>query len=329
MNPAHHGLPRPWSHRAFDHSPVSFFWSGFILAVGFILVFLLMELVLGRFVEFQIEAYREDLRLGVIFCLSAAYMSVASIYVVQNAQRTADELAPVAERAGRITGLEEAGYDDRLKLRTAGFVGVGLLLVATVLVKLDFSDLAALGQMSPEAYFHRVMLIWIGWFGGRVVHVSWSESTRFSEIGRERIEIDLLDLSAVAPLSRFGLRQALITIAFFALIVPMFYDSAAAPNLFWILLVVAFSTLLLAAAGLLIPVRGVHHAIVRQKVRELNRSNAEIRLALTAQESRSPSGLTGWALSRLRWAGRHRSRRLWTASSHCHPEASVYFGRRS
>lgn len=109
-----------------------------------------------------------------------------------------------------------------------------------MLVELDLSDLAALGRMSPEAYLHRMMLIWIGSFGGGGgVYVTWIEWTRFPELGRESIEIDLLDLSAVAPLSRFRLRHALITIVLCSLIVPMFYDSEAAPNLFWILLVVA------------------------------------------------------------------------------------------
>jgi len=171
---------------------------------------------------------------------------------------------------------------------------VCLQFVAIVLVELDPSNLAALGQLSWEAYFHRLLMVWIGWFGGRVVYSIWKESTRFSKIGRERIELDLLDLGVVEPLSRFGLRQALVTIGFFSVILPMFYDSDAAPNLFWILMVIAFLTLSLAAASLLIPVRGVRYAIAREKTRELARVNDQIRVVLAASGSPSHPSLADW-----------------------------------
>lgn len=294
MNPAPDGRSRPWSHRAFDHSPVSLLWSGVVLAVGFVLVFILMEFVLGRFTEYEFEAYREDLRLAFVLCLAAAYLPVASIYLVRSARRTLDELAPVVEQTGGTAGLEEAGDYDRSRLRRAGVVGVCLQLVTIVSLELDLSDLTALGRMSPEAYFHRVILIWIGWFGGRVVYATWIESTRFSEIGREWVKIDLLDVAAVAPLSQFGLRHALVTIGLFSLIAPMFYDARAAPNLIWILLVATLLTLSLAVACLLLPVRGVQHAIAREKARELARINDQIRRVLSASGSLSQPDLSDW-----------------------------------
>jgi hypothetical protein len=175
---------------------------------------------------------------------------------------------------------------------------VCLQFVTILLVELDPSDLADLVRLSPEAYFHRLMLVWIGWFAGRLVYAIWIESRRFSEIGRERVKIDLLDLEAVAPLSRFGLRQALVTIGFFSVIAPMFYDSEAAPNLFWILVAFALLTLSLAVASLLIPVRGVQYAIAREKARELARVNEQIRLALAAPGGPSQPGLADWVAYR-------------------------------
>lgn len=294
MNPVPDGRPRPWSHRAFDRSPVSLFWSAVLLALGFVLAFFLMEFVLGRFVEYEFEAYREDLRVAFVLCLSAAYLPAASIYLIRSARRAASELAPGLESVGGAAGLETVGHYDRSGFRKAGVVGVCLQFVTIVLVELDPSNWAALGQLSPEAYFHRMLLVWIGWFGGRVVYATWIESRRFSEIGRERLRIDLLDLSALSPLSRFGLRQALVTIGLFSVVAPMFYDSEAAPNLFLVLMVVAMLTLSLAAASLLIPVRGVQHAIAREKSRELVRINDEIRQALATSGSASQPGLADW-----------------------------------
>jgi hypothetical protein len=294
MNQASDDRLRPWSHRAFERSPVSLFWSAALLAVSFVLVFLFMELVLGRFILLEVDTYREDLRLAFVLCLSAAYLPAASIYLVRSARRAVSELASVLEPAGEMTGVETAGEYDRSRFRTAGVVGVCLAIVTTVLSELDPSDLSAFVQLSQEAYFHRTMLIWIGWFGGRVAYSTWTESTRFSKIGRERIKLDLLDLRVVAPITRFGLRQALVTIGFFSVILPMFYDSHAAPNLFWILLVFALLTLSLAAASLLIPLRGVQHAIARGKECELARVNDQIRMALAASDSPSRPSLADW-----------------------------------
>jgi len=298
MNQASNGRLHPWSHRAFERSPFSLFWSAALLAVGFVLLFLLMEIVLGRFSEFEFESYREDLRVAFVLCLSAAYLPAASIYLIRSARRAADELSPGLVSTGGRAGLEEVGDYDRSGFRNAGVIGVCLQFVTVVLAEVDPSNWAALGQMSPEAYFHRLMLIWIGWFGGRVVYATWIESRRFSEIGRERVRIDLLDLGMVAPLSRFGLRQALVTIGLFSVMAPMFYDSEAAPNLFLILVIIMLLTLSLAAASLLIPVRGVQQAIAREKSRELARINEEIRRALDGSSRASQPGLADWVAYR-------------------------------
>jgi len=173
MNPVPDGQLRPWSHRAFDRSPVSLFWSAVLLAVGFVLLFLLMEFVLGRFVEYEFATYREDLRVAFVLCLSAAYLPAASTYLVRSARRTAEELASGLESTGGMVGFEMVGDRDRLRLRAAGGVGVCLQLVTIFLVELDPSDLAAVEQLSPEAYFHRLLQVWIGWFGGRLFFATW------------------------------------------------------------------------------------------------------------------------------------------------------------
>jgi hypothetical protein len=268
-----------WSQRVLDGSSLPLFWIGVLLALGFLLAFVVLELALGRFAEYSVNTYREDLRVAAVLCLLAAYLPVAWIYSVRSARRTADELMPSLTRGAGTVGLEEAGRFDRAGLRKAGVVGVALLGVALFFAEAGLSSFLALGQMSPEAYFHRLLLVWIGWFGGRFAYAIWVESKRFSQIGRERMEIDLLDLASVEPLVRYGLRQALVTIGAFSVLALMFYDSEAAPNLIWFLLGASLSILLLATVGLLIPVRGVHDAIAREKTQEFARVNDQIRRA--------------------------------------------------
>lgn len=307
MKQTPNGRPHRWSHRAFDRSPISLFWSAALLAVGFVLVFLVIEFFLERFVEYGFEGNRRDLRLAIVLCLCAAYLPAISTYLARSALRTAAELMPGLESTGSMVSLETVADHDPSRLRAAGAVGVCLQFVTMALVELDFSDLAVVQQLSPEAYFHRLMQVWIGWFAGRVFYTTWIESRRFSKIGRERIKIDLLDLAAVAPLSQFGLRQALAMIGLLSIIAPMFYDSEAAPNLFWILVAFALLTLSLAVASLLIPVHGVQIAISDEKARELARINEQIRLALAPSGSPSQLGLADW----IAYRGLVESAREW------------------
>lgn len=274
-----------------DASPLSPFWTGALLALAFLLLFFVFELALGRFAQYDVATYREDLRVGVVLCLFAAYLPAAWLYSVRGARRTAHELTPSLTRDAGAIGLEEAGRYDRAGLRKAGVAGMALLGVALVFAE-SISDISAIEQMSPEAYFHRALAVWIGWLGGRFAYATWVESKRFSQIGRDRVAIDLLDLGSVAPLIRFGLRQALITIGAFSVLALLFYDSEAAPNLIWFLLAASLATLFLAAAAFLNPVRGVRDAIAREKTHELARVNEQIRLARAG--SGALPGLADW-----------------------------------
>ena len=269
----------PWSERVLDRSPVSPFWTGVLLALGLALFFVAFEFILGRFAEYEVDTYREDLRVAFVLCLLAAYAPAAWLYSVRSARQTAVELTPFLTGGTGTVNLDEAGTFDRTGLRKAGIITVVVVAVALALGESDYPKLSDIKLLSAEAYFHRVLLAWIAWCVGRSVYATWVDAKRFSQIGRESVTIDLLDLASVAPLIRYGLRQALVPIGAFSLLALMFYDSEAAPNLIWLLLAASLAFLLLAAAALLIPVRGVHDAIAREKKLELVRVNEQIRRA--------------------------------------------------
>jgi len=287
----------PWSERVLGASPVSHFWTGVLLAMGFVLLFVFYEFILGRFAEYDVDSYREDMRVALVLCLLAAYLPVAWLYSVRSARQTAAELAPFLRGSAGTMDLDEAGNFDRRALRKGGIVAVVVLAVALVLGEWDPAVVPDISLLSPEAYFHRGLVAWIGWCAGRSTYATWVEAKRFSQIGRERVTIDLLDLASVAPLIGYGLRQALVPIGAFSLLALMFYDSEAAPNLIWLLLAASLAFLLLAAAALLIPLRGVHDAIAREKRMELLRVNDQIRRARAGQ-GELPS-LADWIAYRL------------------------------
>lgn len=279
----------PWSQRLFDRSPFSPFGTGALLALGLLLIFFGMEFALGRFASYEADSgFREDLRVAVVLCLVAGYLPAAWVHAVRSARQTADELVPSLTRGEQPPGIEQAGLFDRSELRRAGVVSLALVAAGLVLIGEGFA------LMGPEAYFHRLLLSWIGWIGGRAAYATWVESMRFSQLGRQGVRIDLLDLASVAPLIRYGLRQALVTIGAFSLLALMFYDSEAAPNLIWFLLAASLSFLVLAAVALLMPLRGVHDAIAREKAQELARVNDRIRRGLGDSEGRALPSLADW-----------------------------------
>lgn len=285
-----------WSQRALNASSLTPLAAGFALAAALLIVFFAFELALGRFDLLHEEHFREDVRVAVVLCLLAAYQPAAWLAGVRGTQRTAEELAPVVRPSPQAAALQQVGLGRR-ELRVAGLVGIAVLVVGLVLVDWHPNVLFGIGQLSLEAFVHRLLVVFIGWFGGRSAYATWVESRRLSRLGRDHVEIDLLDLSPISPLIRHGLRSALLTIGAISLLSLMFYDVDAAPNLVWFLVSASILFLLLAATELLLPVRGVHDAIAREKERELVRVNDKIRRARDAGGPSAPS-LTDWVAYR-------------------------------
>ncbi len=95
-----------------------------------------------------------------------------------------------------------------------------------------------------------------------------------SRLAKSGLEIDLLDLTSLAPFGRIGLRNAfgwIVGSTIFSLLmlnVPLESLLTAYPGILWILLI--------AVAALVIPLRPVHQAIRLAKREQLARVNGEI-----------------------------------------------------
>jgi len=106
--------------------------------------------------------------------------------------------------------------------------------------------------------------------------VSELSATRtYLQMGRNLIEVDLLDVQSLSPFGRKGLRSALIWMVFLVLF-SLFWlgeDTASPHN------PVAFVTMLtMATAAFVVPLVGVHHNIRSVKGLELDRLRDQIRV---------------------------------------------------
>lgn len=145
-----------------------------------------------------------------------------------------------------------------------------------------------------ETYWHRLMLLVIAWFAGRGVLATVVEARRFSQLGQE-VRIELLDPAPQRTLARQSLHTALLVIGALSIVLLMFYDVAAAPQLGWTLTLVGAGSVSLAGLAFGLPLRGLHDAVVAAKRQELSWCNAAIREARRAlvdgHASAGPRGL--------------------------------------
>jgi hypothetical protein len=109
----------------------------------------------------------------------------------------------------------------------------------------------------------------VGWSLGAFVYATLAYARRFSELAGRIERIDLLDLRALAPFARQGLRSALLWLVLVSLL------ALNAADLIWFSTIAALG-LVGGTAALVLPVRGIHLQLRQAKRAELQRVNAAI-----------------------------------------------------
>jgi hypothetical protein len=278
-------------------------------AIALLALFLTAEAIFGRFaivlggdtdpsaVETQI-----NFRLTIVMILLVAYLPAAYAIGARGAQRTVEELLPALRAGGAAAPLAAAaGRFDPVRLRRAGWIGIGYGMLIPVLTDRSL-DVWLLWQLSIEPLFQRALLLAIGWFVGRFLYSVWVESRRLSQIGREHLQVDLLDLRSLAPLTRQGLRYALLIVGLISILALNLFDSEKQGILF--VLVTANAVALAAAAtALLLPLRGARQAIITAKRAELDWSDAELRRARAALDGDAARGGARTLADLVAWRG--------------------------
>lgn len=196
------------------------------------------------------------------------------------------------ERLRRILRLDDAGFDVyRCRLfpnaralfiaaSVGGFAGTALILSPRI-----FSPLR---QGSPSVHSFFSMILLFGLMGAFAL-ITYRQSQVFNEVGRQVVEVDLLEPGAFSPFAALGLRNAgfwFIGSAIASLLMT------GAGNM-WIIAVVIVVTLGFGVAALIVPSRGLHAHIRERKREELGLIRAAIAneraiLFSTAEPSPNP-----------------------------------------
>jgi hypothetical protein len=282
----------PWTERLFTTARCSTPTLGAILAglaFGLFVLFTLVTGELGRVLRGEADpGWPEELRFSIVFCLLIGYAPAAFISTVRGARATLDALAPVLEPPpGELEALRgRAGRFEPGALRIAGTIGAAVALIIPFLIDLD-ARAYDLRRIGPVAISHRVMLGIAGWLLGRFIYALVQDSSRLDQIGRHWVRVDLLDTSGLTPFARHGLRNALLAMGLLSILALALVDWSARPGLPSVLALGMALTVGLAAAGLVLPMRGVRVSIQAVKRAELRKLAEQIR---AARESASEPG---------------------------------------
>ncbi len=277
----------PWTQRLFEAIPLRPAWVGVLLAAGFIALFFLQELALGRHTLFldsddPLNTLR-DVRVTVIHCLLISYLPTAYVYLVRGARDTVARVRPILacdpEEWAQLEAT--AGRYDPTGLRIAAVLGVSGGLLAPYLGQGE--DFYTWGANNAETLWQRVMAPVLGYWFARLAFAVLSESLRLSALAGRLMPLDLFDLRPLTPFTHQGLTHALVIVGFSSIQSLFLIESGygLTLSLMWIL------TAGVATTGLLVPVNGVRKRIRNAKVARLERCREDLR---GAQASLDASG---------------------------------------
>jgi hypothetical protein len=261
---------RPWTQRLCDDLSLSPAWLGVAIALGLAVAFVAGELALGRHHLLEtlpqgVDSLR-DVRLAFVILLAAGWAPAAFLTVVRGTRRRVAALRPLFDpqdaRAGALA--DGAGSYGRTGLRVAGFLGFALALGLPFLAEgAEFAYRPS--SWSYEVAWHRVLTPFTGWWTGRFFFAVLAESRRLSQLAARLPEIDLFDLRSLTGFARQGLSSAFLNVGFVSILALSLFESGFGV-MFAVLGVV---NLAVSAAGLLLPLHGVHRRIRSAKLEEL------------------------------------------------------------
>jgi hypothetical protein len=223
----------------------------------------------------------QDVRIGIWGIAVVVYLATAQEYVVRGARELVGALAASGSIAAPDAAplAERAGVFPRRTLFVVGLAGVAFLAAAQL--QIDRDPIVAYGFWSwaPEGWTIRLAVIAIGWLSFRFLYTTLTQAVRMARIARESISIDLFDPAAIEPITRQGLRLALLTMGFFSLFALLLADLDAAPGLLGAVSLGMGIALGVAAIVFIMPIRELRRRIVAVKHEELAKCHREIALA--------------------------------------------------
>jgi hypothetical protein len=266
----------PWTLRLFEAVPLPPAWVGVGIAGAYGILWAVWFGVLEGPESLRVAwgpgSWSETLVRGLLLGYTPALVWLGR----RAALRDLGALRPVlpgsdAEFAALV---EEVLGVDRRMLRLAGGAGA---LANVVLLSTTFDLFAPLQRWASSP----AGVLWdFGWMAGlgwllfRALAHDLRMARAFSRIGERQVELDLLDMRPLAPLTRWGLRTVLLWAIWFA-ILSLFWVGPGAENLGNALGLIPL--VVVTVSALLLPVHGLRRRVRARKHEELARIDAEIR----------------------------------------------------
>lgn len=270
----------PLANRVVDALGLRAWVAGVCVALGLIVALVAREAWLGRLDDAIAPPASLHVYLAVVEALLIGYLLAARVSTARAARATLDALGdaldlPDARRA-LVRGV--IGCYRRERYLAAGAAGAVLGILTPLLVHDVGMDPWNVATWTPEVAMRRCLAPIAGWFFGTYVLATYREAQRVSDLAAALRSIDLFDGETVAPFGRFGLQVALRAAGLVSVTALMVTEGGFGHVVALLMLIAAGA----AAAGLLLPVRGLRERICEEKRRELTCCREALRRARDA-----------------------------------------------
>lgn len=279
-------LATPLWNRLVEGRALRAWTAGALVASGLSVLVVLREAWLGRLGIATHETSDPSVYLSIVDALLIGYLLAARVSVARAARATLDALGEVLDLspARRAELRAQMGRYRRHRFRMAGLAGALLGFLAPLVISQGMQDSFTVADWTPEFALRRSLAPVVGWTFGTYVLATIREATRVSNLSRHLCSLDLFDSEALKPFSRFGLHVSFGAAGLVSLVALMITEHGFGHLVLILVGVAAFA----AAAGLLLPLRGLRERIAAEKLRELACCREALRRARDAMvEGRS------------------------------------------
>jgi hypothetical protein len=311
---------------------ISPLWLGVGISGTLVVILLVSETVQGRWAEMltggEFDALAtvssgdlRDVRIAFVHCLVLGYLPAAFLYVMRDGRRT----ILVLQQALNCTREECETLAASVRLSPRWLLLIGLF--AFVLAMATPYLVPPVPQApwnpsnwSPEVAWHRILgpatMVWAWWLGYAIVAVS----LRMSRVAKRLSQLNLFDLSPLAPFTQQGLTNALLLIGSLSIWSLVLIETGFS-QMMWM---IAGVTLVTAILALLAPVQGVHKRIRQSKQEEIDWLDDEISTLRSSLQQSDISPQSGRLADLVAYRGLVESVAEWPFTSSTYVRLALY-----
>ncbi|MFT7652645.1 MAG: hypothetical protein ACI9ON_002053 [Limisphaerales bacterium] len=271
-----------WTARLDDNGPWAPFWLGLCIAIGYLLIRCAFDglfLVTWGFPSGLTPVWLDaNWWTEIVNATLLGYIPAVLMLARRGIDRDLGQLRSALPNGVDFDKIRDAA------LRPAGLIGKAFklsgLVAGAALVFVDPS--LSLGSQrslaNPVFLWPLLQTPLFTWLIFTFIVSDINATRTYVHVGRNLVEVDLLDVQSLSPFAHRGLRSALTWVVF-SMIFSLFWvgDSASQANL-----LLFVTVLTMATAAFVAPLISVHNNILAEKRSELSRLRDEIRIERTA-----------------------------------------------